>query len=520
MCDCNGGVKKGKEKKNEEPCETLPCQQEPTVVIKDETGLKDPCRLIPKGKTHKFKAIGTPDKGKYKWTPSGKISIVGSSTDQIVEVKGDNISGSLDDSKLKVKYTKGKTVSTEIKLTVFEITKIEAKLRATTCKRDGSRAVVMPAKQSTKDSKTFDASALTVVRECGELKLTASITPAGVPLSWDVERASDDAASLTGLPTHTKDGSDTKRKLSTDATGSFHVIAFVDCNKNSKRDPNEGAIILNVNIVNIEIIAGGANNKILTRNTLFSNTRSDANDLVIDSGTFKGYSVNTAYTDAEFLLHPLGMKVTMKLTGGGSNQLRGTDKIGLGYIQSTTADSVKGTYSDNRTVKEVIVQNVGIADPIKSGTPTMLAFPVRDTRGAANSGTGVFINSSTDVEKSNLAKGGQKRVARFIDPPAIVIPMKHPVTNSNLKSISGSNDFEVFLSAYSSDFDENYTAIATETWSITYGTYTAAHGWKKTGAAVTAPASMSAYSPLKKGEDTNMERCPPNFVDNLRMDAR
>jgi hypothetical protein len=94
------------------------------------------------------------------------------------------------------------------------------------------------------------------------------------------------------------------------------------------------------------------------------------------------------------------------------------------------------------------------------------------------------------------------------------------VTGSALSSISGSNDFEDFLSAFSSDFDENYTVIATAVWSITYGTFTAAGGWTNAGAHVTAPAAMTALAKLTPGEKTNVERCTPNFVDNLKMDAR
>jgi hypothetical protein len=310
--------------------------------------------------------------------------------------------------------------------------------------------------------------------------------------------------------------------LTADAVGSFHVVAFVDCNKSGKRNPDEGAIILNLNIVDIQVIAGAANNKIIKRTTHFNDTSSTAHYLVVHSGSTNGTvpGVNATYTDAEFTKHPLAMKLAVKLIGGGADQRRGTDKVRLGFIQTTTADSVTGTYADGRTVKEVIAQNAALADPITGGTPAMLAFPVRDTRGAANSGSGPYIISSTDTDKSNLPSGGLKRVVRFVDPPAIALAKKHPVTNSNLNAISGSNDFEDFVSAYSSDFDENYVVVASATWSASYGTYTAAAGWSNTGVAITSGSSMTTYSPPKKGEDTDVERCPPNFVDNIKMDAR
>ncbi|MFO1350303.1 MAG: hypothetical protein U1F68_06330 [Gammaproteobacteria bacterium] len=149
----------------------------------------------------------------------------------------------------------------------------------------------------------------------------------------------------------------------------------------------------------------------------------------------------------------------------------------------------------------------------------MLAFPVRDHRGAGNTGSDTFINSSSDVDKSDLPTGGLKRIVRYVDPPAIALDMQHPVTGSNLASIAGSNDFAAFLSAYSADFDANFAVVAEAAWSATYGTFTAA-GWTNAGAAVTAPATMTVHAPPKRAADTTVERCPPGFVDNLKMDAR
>jgi len=205
--------------------------------------------------------------------------------------------------------------------------------------------------------------------------------------------------------------------------------------------------------------------------------------------------------------------------------------VTLGYNQTTTADSVKGTYADGRTLKETIFKlpvppaNIGVAGAVVSDPPPPapkhpeLTLPVRDTRGASTQGQGIFIISSTDNAKVNLPKGEQ-RTCRFIDPPVIAIRMRHPVTNSALASISGSNDFEDFLVAFSADWNENFVAIAHATWKTTYGTFAVPGGWTNAAAAVTTAAAMTVFSPPVKGETTNMERCPPNFVDNLLMDAR
>lgn len=435
--------------------------------------------------------------------------------------EGKTASATLRDADLQLGFDGAEPDGDRAAITVYKIDKIEAKLRATPCKRNGTKADGMAAKSSTADSKTFNATAITVVRECGDLKLTATASPATVPLTWAVERAADDTG-LTGLPNHSADGGDRKRLLKTDATGSFHMMVFVDGNGGGKRDLEEDGITLNVNMVKVEVLAGAANNQIIKRDTVFTNSRSNASTLVVDSSTTAGAvpAVNAAYTDAEFVKYCLSVKVTVKVTGGGANQRRGVDKVGVGYIQTTTADTVTGTYADGRTLKEVIFESAALADPVTSGTPAKLAFPVRDTRGANDKGTGPFIVSSSDNDKSDIAAGGQKRVVRYVEPPAIAIAMSHPVTSSALASISGSNNFSMFLCSFSSDFDENYTVTASSSWSVTYGTFTAAGGWTNAGASVTASGSMTVHSPPLKGESTNAERCPPNFVDNLKMDAR
>jgi hypothetical protein len=436
--------------------------------------------------------------------------------------QGKTVSGTLNDTGFRLGIKGLEAECDKVGVTVFKINKIEAKLRGTPCLRDKSRAETMPAKTSTKDHEIFDATAITIVRECGDLKLTADVTPSSVVASWAVKRAADDAAALTGLPTHKADGIN-KRLLTADATGSFHFSAFVDCNGNAaKRDTDEDGLTLNLNIVNIEVLPGAANNQIITRNNLFRDTRSSAANLFVDSGSTQGIApgVNASYTDAEFLRHPLAMKVTVKITGGGANQRRGVDKVGLGFIQQTPSDSVTGTYADGRTLREVITQNPAAPDPITTGNPPLLPFPVRDTRGSSVSGTGPFIISSTDRDITAIAAGGEQRVCRYVDPPAIILKRRHPVTNSALSSISGSNDFVAFLSAFSSDFNENYTVVATGAWSITYGTFSAAAGWTTAGARVTAAAAMTVPAKPQRGETTNVERCLPNFLNVLKMDAR
>lgn len=435
--------------------------------------------------------------------------------------EGAAVSGALKDTGFKLGIKDVEDEADRVQMTVFKVDKIEARMRATPCKRDGTGADSMAAKTGTKDSKTFDATAITVVKECGILKLKAVITPAAQPVAWVVEAADKGVKAPTDAADSDDAGNVIKHQVTADAAGSFHVHCFVDANGDNKRSDDEDGLILNVNIVGIEVMAGAPNNKVYSRDTLFTAARSTAAHLVVDSGNVAAASqgINGAYADGLLALRPLAMRVVVKLTGGGADKKRGTDRVFLGYIHNFSGDSFAGTYADGRTLKEVFAVNAALADPITGGAPAMLGFPIRDTRSASNKGTAPFIINSTDAEQSDAPGGGQKRIVKFMDKPAVVVNKTHPVTGAALASIAGSNAFVAYLCAYSSDYDENYTVIAQAGWSATFGSF-GGGAWTNAGAHTTAPASMTVSSPAQTGEAAGVERCTPNAVDNLKMDAR
>ena len=204
-----------------------------SVSIKNEAGTDAPCRLIPKGRNMKFKAIGAPQGGSYSWTVSGGASIASGGSTQNVEVSGDTASAAVDDVTLSVTYRCGDNTATDdANLSVYEIVKIKAKIRST----PSARTSAFPPdydEESTESAETF-ARAKTLIALRGNLekiKLEVEVTPADTPTGWDVIRASDDHASLgAGVPTLSVDGADTtKANLETNETGSFSVRAFGDC---------------------------------------------------------------------------------------------------------------------------------------------------------------------------------------------------------------------------------------------------------------------------------------------------
>jgi hypothetical protein len=467
-------------------------------------------------------------------SPLGRHTIANGPIDSTAGAKrwaeAASVSGALRDTGFQLGVDGVDDDGDRVAITAFTVDEIDANLAVTPCKRGGTPPGTVQTQSSTTDARTFGGGGITVLKGCGDMKLKATARPVAVPLTWLAQRAADDTG-LTGLPSNSAGASDKERILKTDATGSFNMMAFVDANGSGNRDPENDGLTLNVSMVNIEIMSGAASNQIFARNTLFNDNRSSGANLIVDSGTLGVPATNSLYTDALFTQHAMGIKVTVKLTGGGADQRRGTASAGVGFIQDFRADNFTGTYADGKTVKEVFDSSAPPPTFILPGaTPTLLAFPVRDHRGTASNGSNTFINSSSDADTSNIAAGGQQRIVRVLDSPAIVLPMRHPVvtppavTGAALASISGSNDFTLFLVAFSNDFDQNFTVFAKADWSATYGSFTGgpppAAGWTNTGAAITAGAAMDTSGMPQTGEASGMERCPPGATDNLKLDAR
>jgi len=492
-----------------------------TVRIFGATITQRACPLLPKGKRHVFTAVGTPDGGRYRWVAKGGVKIVGAADSDTVTLEGSAVSAKLEAADVEVEYTLPEGVAKDVrKITVFEIEKIEARLRATPCLRTKRRADIMPPKSSSKDDKVINASATTVVRGSGELKLKAIVHPAKVPITWQVERAADDLPSLSGVPSHAQspDGPDA-RILRLDATGSFHVHGFVDCDGDGKRGPDEVGKILNVNIVEVSVLPGLRNNR-QSITPLFSDTGTNAAFLVVRSSIGGGLPASP-YGDGELARFTQGAKLGVLLLGGGANGRRGVSEIGMGFVHIGMGETIRGNYADGKVVRSILAADPATPDPVLAGPVPELSYPIRDHAGNDHAGYGVFINGSDDKDRASVAEGGQKRVVRMLDGPSIVFNKAHPGTGAALSGIAGAINFKINATIFSIDYPENFTTLGTATWRITFGSYTAAGGWTNVGARVTGDRRMRVHHPVEQSERTpSFERCPPGYTDRLRLDAR
>ena len=459
-----------------------------------------------------------------------KAKTIGAAVGVPVFVEGGTVSTAVGDLFLQLGILGDEPDGDRALLTVFKLAKIDMTLQASPCKRTGVRAA-MPTKTSLKDERTFAAADPTVVHGCGDVDFLAAVSPPKVPLSWLAVQASDDTGE-EGTPTVTKDPADSaKMKLTADAAGSFHVMAFVDQKANEKkRAPAESGLTFNLNMVKAEVMTGAGDNKFVTNNNFEDESTATVLGVqahTVGSGVPPSGAPAPAYGDAALANVAAGAHVAVKLVGGGADQLRGVSQVGLGFVQDMVNDNFQGTYADGKTSKESFPQDPATAkDPktgsITTGTPAMVGFPMLDRNPAWSAGYGAMISRSSDREiVSPLPDGeGEKRTVRFVDPPAVGLRKRHSVSKAALASISGSNDFHDYLVAFSKDFDQNFTVLGEGAWSVTFGSYTAAGGWSAAGGAVTGPSSLTVHTPPKPAEKTDIEFCPPKVTDILTMDDR
>jgi hypothetical protein len=456
-----------------------------------------------------------------------------------VQGKTGGASGALSDVSLWIHLKEDNPTNGDtILMTVYRVDRVDVSLPATPCLRGGARAVMAVGHFNTADPTFVPATDLTVVKGAGEIDMVATVHPPGVPLSWDPEQASDDAGPRK-TPTVTPSiGGDVRHaRIRADAEGSFHVHAFVDQNGTTHPGPGDSGVIVNLHLINITVIAGPANNRILTANHHRQVPAGGQLSIASDQVGSIFPANNSVYGDAVLAMHAIGVRVSVLLAGGGANRRRGIDppvvggvsKVGLGFLQNDTNEGTVATYAGGppNTVRWVAAATPAIAAatpiilPPPPPPPALLGFPVRDHRGAAATGYGVMINSSSDADRTPLGTGGVQCNARYVDPPGYGVPLNHPVSGTALQSIGGQYQFHVCLVAFSTDFDENFAVIGDATWQISFGTFTPAGGWTNAGAAVPPSGpSMHIHNPPIRAEDAHIEHCPPGITDILIMDAR
>jgi hypothetical protein len=437
-------------------------------------------------------------------------------------VEGSDVSKDLRDCEIRLgvkEYEKG---SDRAAFTVVRLTKLNAKIPATrpniTRKVSNGGASNGPVKGyeflagKNNDAKHYSTDFAVndylpvVMGSLGAdlIELTVKVEPKGkdVPVKWDAVRNTADAAGIATLagnsaqPTVTQDGADLlKATLSSDAGGSFHVIAFVDGNGDSKFNFADAAGVridrepyVSLNVI-MYYVMGIANNTI-TRNTAGTNgTRK------VVQGAF---NIPRSLSTGDFLgagNDAIDMDATVQVVGGGADGQLGLNKLFGGWLNNETncpsspgpggfGEDVTSRYSSwPPAVPPIPAAVIGQTRCLWRQGATAITGPMLDS-GYANQGTGGESCTGTAGANAGTPQSdvvdptgiGRRRRYFNVDSPGGGIRLTHP-TNNNLflTQFSFNIDFQCALIFWTGERAPSkkpcgrlYATAYTNTWNIRF----------------------------------------------------
>jgi hypothetical protein len=277
------------------------------------------------------------------------------------------------------------------------------------------------------------------------VKLKVQVRPNGIPVHWSALRATDDhkkVRALSGDPTITqKAASPLEADLLTDAAGSFHVRAFVDCNGSNKFEQDvdqEPFLLMNLVLVRAE----GKRNASRARPTnagLIPPLPTATTGVGVSTGSFANGAGAAVHNKA---------KVTV--IGGGPDGRRGLDLLFAGWVNNELSvassptvpptEDVVSEYLDTTGATPVTHRRVSVWTSIGAGTtfgphgaaPTVVAGPVLDTTNFGSEGTGGntavgtegAVGPPTPIQKDD-ASVGQHWTIEMWDSPGDSCPPAH-----------------------------------------------------------------------------------------------
>ena len=550
-------VKKGGKVKKEEGdiCPTCPpvgpCPVEVSVKIEG-------CRFIPKNKPRKYKAVRSPAGGTYKWTASGKISIVGSSSNEVVEVKGTTPSTSIDDSTLKVEYSASVDTATDsIKITVFEIEKIKVIVEATPANtvRAGFAAPADHDVTITSKSKSFATNIPVVLMHCEKrvVALEATARPAALPIHWHRERNSADHASLGAagdLPTVAADAGDrSKAKLTLDEKGSFHIRPFVACKGDDTFDPDHAPICLNLVLANATV----RRDRSQARTANLSVTATANTHLRIVNGAWGPAPLSAGTLSAA----GMAMELVSDVTGGGADGRLGLDQVFCGLINNVLIRGVNFYYRDttvvpvtNHRIRLIAVSNPADAngsDPTwgkyfatGDNAPVLYALPLLDSGlnpAGIGGDTALMTRSQADLSTRVNRPVGQRWTTRCIDSPGTPGSRVHRENaNAMLRQIDYQYRFKAAFCFWTNRnktrnqsghiADRTYSVLRKYdweirgVWNVTWPAGSPAHLTATTAHTIRS-FNKNTTSPVERAQDHSIEVRPPSGVSaGLSWDAQ
>ncbi len=407
--------------------------------------------------------------------------------------EGDTVSGALRDVTLQLGLDGDEADGDRIAFTVVRFSNLQAVVPSTRSPRTGAipdhPAFTISGAAADHFSEDFAANRPLVLLQnsvipATPVKLTVTVQPAGVPVSWSALRDTrpaqpavaahandgDDAAvvalSPNAVPTVSKTGA-ASANLLTDAAGSFRVRAFVNNNSSPAfdRDPAtsdsfapDPFLLLNLVLVHVRLDHDDVQNHQTLVGVALGvggiQTRSGVFDLLNQPN-------NTA----------LHHNALCTIIGGGRDGRLGTDRVFAGWLQDAVAAiGHRGTYVDNTAAPPAahpvpIVQEnprrgafaPGTTPNVLPGDAAIAIFPtpppILDSGriGAGAGGATACLGQSRITSRNNVALGEQLRI-EAVDSPAVGYTAVHPaVPAARLTFFHFQMDFRAHLAFWTNN---------------------------------------------------------------------
>lgn len=409
-----------------------------------------PCRVIKNGESLQISASETGDSppGNYQWTTTSPNLTLSNDTTPNVTVKGDSPSASFEADTIKVTRSQAgcPDVEKEVKVTVYEFTEIKVTVKPTPANtaRAGFAAPANHELKITSGSTDFAANLPIVLMRCKDRKadLELKAEPADLPIHWNLERNSDDHASLGAagdLPALAVAADKRKATLDVYQKGSFRIRPFVTCDGSDTFDANHAPLCLNLVLANATVVR----DKSRARTTNLSVTRANTH-LRIVNGAWGPAPLSAATLAAA----GQAMELISDVTGGGADGRLGLDQVFCGLINNVVIRDVFFHYRDttpvapapatNHRIRLIAVSNQAAATGANAtwGTffqtgdpaPVLHALPLLDsglTPNGIGGDTALMTRSQADPSTRVNRPVGQRWTTRCIDSPGTPMPRNH-----------------------------------------------------------------------------------------------
>jgi Bacterial Ig-like domain (group 3)/Putative Ig domain len=282
--------------------------------------------------------------------------------------------------------------------------------------------------------------------------------------------------------------------FSTLTVGSFNLIAYVDRNHNGQFDDNGQEVlrILQIAVVSCTVTSNPVDNQgnQIPATAKFPNNIKGDSDALGNVGftTHNGApgpdgtpgvqpngAPNTGIDKTFFSHGVVGFDAFVKMVGGGADGRLGVDRITLGWLQNVTSFLYHVQYGTGSMDMDLI-SGAQQGPWLDSG---------RHPAGAG--GGSAFTRTSTEAFYKNLNAGKIDEVLSM-DGPWWLFPATNPNNGSAWTTSTSNEAFSNYVTAYSADFERNYTALGTVAWElVTNGKRGPGGTWTDNGSSIVAP---------------------------------